>query len=322
LSDHSPYQSSAQKGSHTITEILPSLFFVHRGFLNGNHFVYRSDRPVLIDTAYLAHFDRTRQLIADLGADVSRTALIVSTHTHCDHIGGNRRIQELSGCGIALHTIGRHFIEARDDWSTWWRYYDQEAEFFRCTHSLEDGETLAVGPHEFRVIHTPGHAADGIVLYHAREKVLISADALWERDMPVITLRVEGSRALFDCLDSLEKIRRLDVRLVCPGHGRPFAEMPEAVARWEKRIHGYLERRESLGDDQLKRIIVYTLLMRPGRENASFFDHLMNTVWFPETCAFFFNGEHRRKFDEVMAGLIRRRIVTSMDGKLFTQVAA
>jgi len=48
----------------------------------------------------------------------------------------------------------------------------------------------------------------------------------------------------------------------------------------------------------------------------------MNTVWFPETCAFFFNGEHRRKFDEVMAGLIRRRIVTSMDGKLFTQVAA
>jgi hypothetical protein len=47
-----------------------------------------------------------------------------------------------------------------------------------------------------------------------------------------------------------------------------------------------------------------------------------HTVWFPETCAFFFNGEHRRKFDEVMAGLIRRRIVTCTDGKLFTQVAA
>ncbi len=149
-------------------EILPDLFFVQRGYLNGNHFVYRSARPVLIDTAYLAHFDHTRQLIDDLGADLARTALIVTTHTHCDHIGGNRRIQELSGCGIALHKIGRHFIEARDDWSTWWRYYDQEAEFFRCTRSLEDGETLAVGPHEFRVIHTPGHAADGIVLYHGK----------------------------------------------------------------------------------------------------------------------------------------------------------
>jgi glyoxylase-like metal-dependent hydrolase (beta-lactamase superfamily II) len=100
--------------------------------------------------------------------DLTRTVRIVNTHTHCDHIVGNHWIQELSGCGIALHKIGRHFIEARDDWSTWWRYYEQEAEFFRCTHSLEDGETLAVGPHEFRVIHTPGHAADGIVLYHGK----------------------------------------------------------------------------------------------------------------------------------------------------------
>ena len=41
-------------------EILPDLFFVQRGYLNGNHFVYRADRPVLIDTAYLGHFDRTR----------------------------------------------------------------------------------------------------------------------------------------------------------------------------------------------------------------------------------------------------------------------
>jgi hydroxyacylglutathione hydrolase len=63
----------------TNPEILPDLFFVQRGYLNANHFVYRSDRPVLIDTVYLAHFDRTRELIADLGADLSRTALITCT---------------------------------------------------------------------------------------------------------------------------------------------------------------------------------------------------------------------------------------------------
>jgi len=48
----------------------------------------------------------------------------------------------------------------------------------------------------------------------------------------------------------------------------------------------------------------------------------MNSVWFSETCAFFFIREHRRKFDAVMAGLISRRIVTCTDGKLFTPVAA
>jgi len=101
-----------------VAEILPDLFFVQRGYLNANHFVHRAERPVLIDTAYLSDFLETERLINGLGADLRRVRLIINTHCHCDHIGGNRRIQELSGCGIALHRVGRHFIDARDDWST------------------------------------------------------------------------------------------------------------------------------------------------------------------------------------------------------------
>jgi len=146
-------------------EIMKDLFFIERGYLNSNHFVYRSKEPILIDTAYISDFEITERLISDLGVDLSRTRLIINTHTHCDHIGGNRTIQERSGCDIALHKIGKYFIDTRDDWSTWWRYYSQDAAFFHCTLALEDGDVIAVGPHEFRVIHTPGHASDGIVLY-------------------------------------------------------------------------------------------------------------------------------------------------------------
>ncbi len=306
----------------TVEEILPNLFFVQRGYLNANHFVFRGDRSVLIDTAYLPHFDQTEQIISGLGVNLACIALIVNTHCHCDHIGANRRIQKLSGCEIALHRVGKHFIDARDDWATWWRYYDQEAEFFTCTRGVEDGDVIAVGPYEFRVIYTPGHSADGIVLYNAAHKILISSDALWERDVPVMTLRVEGSRTLFDVLDSLEKIRRLEVRMVCPGHGRPFADLPAAVVRSERRIRAYLDRPEELGNDQLKRIVVYTVLMRPGVEVAAFFDRLMATVWFPETCDFFFQGAYRRKYGEILSGLIGRGILACTEGKLFTSVAA
>ena len=38
----------------SITEIMDNLFFIERGYLNGNHFVYRSEKPVLIDTAYIS----------------------------------------------------------------------------------------------------------------------------------------------------------------------------------------------------------------------------------------------------------------------------
>jgi len=223
-----------------VSEILPDFFFFERGYLNGNHFAWRGERPVLVDTAYLPHVDATLEILAGIGVDPTRTAQILTTHCHCDHVGGHRRIQALSGCGVALHPLGRHFIETGDDWSTWWRYYDQPAEPFECTHSLEDGEVVDVGPHRFTVLHTPGHSADGLVLYCAAERVLLSADALWQKDVPVMTVRVEGSRTLFDALISLERIEALDVRRVYPGHGPGFDDMPAAVARSRERLRGYL----------------------------------------------------------------------------------
>jgi glyoxylase-like metal-dependent hydrolase (beta-lactamase superfamily II) len=303
-----------------VLEILPNLFFIQRGYLNANHFVYRDERPVLIDTGYLGDAEQTLRSLHALGVRPERTELIVSTHSHCDHIGANRRIQEASGCGVALHRVGRHFIERRDDWSTWWRYYGQAAEFFDCTRSLEDGDVLGVGPYEFEVIYTPGHAADGIVLYNRRERLLISSDTLWESDIPVITLRVEGSRALFDALTSLERLERLDVRMVCPGHGRPFTDLKAAVTRSRARLRSYLERPEDLGSDQVKRIIVYTVLMHPGIDAASFFAHLMGTAWFPETCDLFFGGDYQGAYDRAMAGLLGRGILRSERGGLKTSV--
>ncbi|MBM3302768.1 MAG: MBL fold metallo-hydrolase, partial [Deltaproteobacteria bacterium] len=200
-------------------EIMEDLFFIQRGFLNGNHFVYKSEDPILIDTAYIGDFDETERLVTILGVDLSRTRLIVSTHSHCDHIGGNRLIQDRSSCDIAMHRIGKHFIDTRDDWATWWRYFDQEAQFFKCPKVLEDGDLIHVGPHEFEVIHTPGHASDGIVLYNRQHKVLLSSDTLWESDMAVMLVRVEGSGACFSMMRSLERLASLDVQVVYPGHG-------------------------------------------------------------------------------------------------------
>jgi glyoxylase-like metal-dependent hydrolase (beta-lactamase superfamily II) len=305
----------------TVEEILPDLFFVQRGYLNANHFVFRGDRPVLIDTAYLPHFDQTQRIISEIGVDLARVGLIVSTHCHCDHIGGNRRIQELSGCEIALHRVGKHFIDSRDDWATWWRYYGQAADFFTCTRSLEDDDTIAVGPYEFRIIYTPGHSADGIVLYNHAHKILFSSDALWEKDIPVMTVRVEGSRSLLDALDSLDKIRKLPVHKAYPGHGPSFTDIQSATAYSERRIRAYLKQPEALGDDQLKRIVVYTVLMHPGLDAHTFFDRLMTTVWFPETCDFFFNRQYRRKYDQTLTGLLDRGILACRNGRLFTPVS-
>ena len=53
------------------TEILKDLFFIERGFLSGNHFVYRSKAPILIDTGYISGFDETEKSITELGVNLS-----------------------------------------------------------------------------------------------------------------------------------------------------------------------------------------------------------------------------------------------------------
>jgi hydroxyacylglutathione hydrolase len=301
-------------------EILKDLFFIERGFLNGNHFVYRSDSPVLIDTGYISGFDETEELITRLGVNLPDISLIISTHTHCDHIGGNNRIQQKSGCDIALHKVGKYFMDSRDDWSTWWRYYNQEAEFFKCTRSLEDGEMITLGPHQFQVLYTPGHASDGIVLYNRREKILISADTLWQTDMAAMTLRVEGSRALFHMLESLQKIEALDVQTVYPGHGRPFHDMPKAIDRSKQRIDNFLRHPENIGDDVLKKIIVYTLLMKKSMPADTLFGYLMDTYWFKETVDLYFKGQYEAKYDEVINSFLSRGIIRQENGSLSTTV--
>lgn len=301
-------------------EILKDLFFIERGFLNGNHFVYRSDAPILIDTAYSADFDETEKSISRLGVNLADVSLIISTHTHCDHIGGNHAIQQKSGCQIALHKIGKYFIDTRDDWATWWRYYNQEAEFFDCTRALEDGELITLGPHEFEVIYTPGHAADGIVLYNRRDKILISSDTLWQTDMAVMTLRVEGSRALFDMQASLQKIENLEVQTIYPGHGPPFKDLRKAITRSKKRIEKFLKHPEAIGEDLLKKIIVYTLMMKKVMPAAGLYGYLMQTIWFKETVDLYFKGRYEAKYEEILNSFLKRGIVKSDKGELYTTV--
>ncbi len=301
-------------------EILDDLFFVERGFLNGNHFAYRSEEPVLIDTAYAPGFDDTERELVALGIDLSRVGRIISTHSHCDHIGGNRIIQERSGCEISMHRIGKHFMDTRDDWATWWKYFCQEADFFDCTTGLDDGDVVRIGPHEFDVIYTPGHASDGIVLYNRKERILISSDTLWEDDMAVMNVRVEGSRAAFAMMESIHRLEQLPVEMVYPGHGKAFSDVSGAIERARKRLSGFIQDRRRMGNDLLKKIIVYTLMMKREMEEATFYDHLMTTPWFVETVDLYFDGVYKGTYDQIMNGFLDRGIIKRMNGMVYTTV--
>lgn len=305
-----------------VTEIMKDFYFIERGYLNANHFAFRAKAPILIDTGYSTGIKETEQILKFIGINTSTIKMIINTHSHGDHVGGNKYIQNRSGCEIAMHEYGRNLIKTRDEWLTWWKYYNKKVEFFDCTIGLRNNNIIPIGPYEFRVIHVPGHAADQIVLYCEKEKLLISSDALWENNLAVMTLRIEGIEALFTMEKSLEKLEKLDVKVVYPGHGSPFTKFKEAIEKSKTRLKKYIENKEAVGIDLVKKMIIFNLLMSGKVKEDLYFNKLMETHWFPDTVNMYFHGEHLKIYNQTIKYFIENKSIERVKGKIYTTIKA
>jgi len=305
-----------------IQNIVDHFYFVERGWLNANHFVFNGNNKVLIDTGYKKHLDDTFYLIRQTGLEPEKVELIISTHAHCDHIGGNKAIYDLSGCAIAMHSIDRYNIEKKNDWNTWWRYFVQEADFFPVSRSLEDGEVILLDKLELILIHTPGHASGMISLYSPEHRFLISSDTVWNGDFGVLNIRVEGSISPFLQQKSLEKLAKLDISTIYPGHGSIIYTARKAIYQCQKRLEYFLEQPERIGRDLLKKILLYTLLMKPGYTYEGLFEYIMSTFWYLETVDFYFKKQYRSVYEDVMKELIEKKLVLRDSEGLVTKLKA
>jgi glyoxylase-like metal-dependent hydrolase (beta-lactamase superfamily II) len=99
---------------------------------------------------------------------------------------------------------------------------------------LQDGDTVQVGPHQWRVITGFGHAPEHASLYCAQLKVLISGDMVLPRistNVSVFAVEPEGN-PLQQYLDSLDKFNDLpEDTLVLPSHGKPFRGLHTRIAQ-------------------------------------------------------------------------------------------
>jgi glyoxylase-like metal-dependent hydrolase (beta-lactamase superfamily II) len=292
-----------------ITAITDQFFFIQRGWLNANHLVFTASPKTLIDTAYIRDKAETESLIAQCGLDIEEVELIVNTHAHCDHIGGNAEFQRRSGCQVVLHEVDRWFVDQKNAMATWWGYYQQDAEFFPTHGSLTDGAVITLGQMNFLVLHTPGHGMGQIALYGLDTGWLISADNVWDGDFGVLTTRIDGLDAPFRLRDSLERLGRLKVQKIFPGHGAMLDDGPGAIEACLARVGAFIENPQRMGRDQVRKILLYILMMRGPLLRDELWERVRRSPWFPETASLYFGGRLEPTFAENLEYLLDQGLV-------------
>jgi glyoxylase-like metal-dependent hydrolase (beta-lactamase superfamily II) len=213
-----------------------SMRVFERGWLSSNNilFIGRTE-TALVDSGYLTHAPQTLALVRHaLGS--RRLDRVLNTHLHSDHCGGNATLQAAYGCRIAIPANEAAKVRDWDEDALSFKSTGQQCARFGFDDLLSPGDELVLGDLRWQALAAPGHDPHALLLYCAAEGILLSGDALWENGFGVIFPELAGEPGFEEEGAALDLIAGLDVRLVIPGHGAPFADAPAAVARARARL--------------------------------------------------------------------------------------
>lgn len=217
-----------------------SMHVLQRGWLSSNNILFIGDgQNALVDSGYATHAPQTLELVAHLLRG-QKLDLLVNTHTHSDHCGGNAALQQAYGCRTLIPEAEARAVRDWDDAALSYVATGQQCPRFDFDGTIAAGDSLMLGEFEWQVLGAPGHDPHSVILYCPAERLLISADALWENGFGVIFPELEGESGFAEARATLEQIAALDVRLVIPGHGAPFDDVAGALERAFRRLD-YLE---------------------------------------------------------------------------------
>ena len=187
--------------------------------------------PLACNCQILADERSKEALIIDPGDDADEilrrvkgytVRAILHTHCHFDHMTATRAVAEATGAEICIHKSDLAYYEGlKAQYAQFGRSFGlnaKPAEPLKVGRFLQDGETIAFGPHRVKVLFTPGHT-EGSCSFHIDGHVF-SGDTLFRgsigrTDLPGGNFELEA--------DSIRtKLYPLDPETqVWPGHGSP-----------------------------------------------------------------------------------------------------
>jgi glyoxylase-like metal-dependent hydrolase (beta-lactamase superfamily II) len=208
---------------------------VNAGFVITKNSIIHIDAGMTVDDGnYLLTQSRKK-------AKNKKNLFLILTHHHSDHTFGMRVFKE-AGAKIIAHKNVRDFLSFRTPplfrtvLKTYkpfivkrmvknYSYTEEKAEktlgdvkLFLPDEFLKEDTSLQIDDDEFLLVYTPGHVPSEISVYHPKSKTLFAGDTVYE-GMP-LTTRFGKPKEWKLWIQSLEKLDKLDIENIVPGHGK------------------------------------------------------------------------------------------------------
>ena len=155
-----------------------------------------SEMAVLVDTGY-----GERNLRAFVEANISTPYMVVNSHGHPDHIGGNHWFDEI----FAL----------KKEWDVIWHFEGNEPKGYEL-REIQIGQRISLGDLNIEVVSLAGHTKGSVGFIVKEESLLIAGDALNES----LWLFNYGSLSMTDLYQTIKATMELDFSTYLCGHSR------------------------------------------------------------------------------------------------------
>jgi glyoxylase-like metal-dependent hydrolase (beta-lactamase superfamily II) len=229
-------------GMYLITE--PYYFSYNRANM---WLIKGQNRDLLVDTGL--GVASLRQHLAGL---IDKPLLAVASHIHFDHAGGIHEFDERAIHAAEVQALREGNAHESLCSQPGWLHYDhfeclpysgftiQEYTFNASepTQILQDGDVIDLGDRALEVLHLPGHSAGCIALYDHRSQELFSGDVIYDGDL----LDELPCSNIFNYIQTYERLQKLPVNIVYPGHYKAFGQ-----ERYLEILGEYLDRRRQPG---------------------------------------------------------------------------